>query len=61
MKESEKKDIYLDLARELNKLRNMKMTIISIVIGALGTVTKGLVTGLEVFKIRGRVETLPEN
>ena len=42
-KESEKKDKYLDLTRELEKkLWNMKMTIIPIVIGAFGTVTKGL-------------------
>ncbi len=40
-KESEKKDKYLDLARELKKLWNMMVTIIPIVIGAFGTVTKG--------------------
>ena len=40
MKECEKKDKYLKLARELKKLRNMKVTIVPIVIGALGTVTK---------------------
>ena len=43
LKESEKKDKYGDLARELEKLWNMKVTFIPIVIGALGTVTKGLV------------------
>ena len=37
--ECEKKDKYLDLARELNKLWNMKVTIILIVSGAFGTVT----------------------
>ena len=41
LKESEKRDKYLDLARELKKLWNMKVTAIPIVIGALGTVTKG--------------------
>ena len=41
MKESEKNDKYLDLARGLKKLWNMKVTFVSIVIGALGTVTKG--------------------
>ena len=46
LKESEKKDKYLDLARELKKLWNMKVTIVLIVIGALGTVTKGLLKGL---------------
>ena len=47
LKEGEKKDKYLDLARELKKLWNMKVTIVPIVIGALGTVTKGLLKGLE--------------
>ena len=41
LKECEKRDKYLDLARELKKLWKMKMTIIPIVIGAFGTVTKG--------------------
>ena len=41
LKEGEK-DKYFDLARELKKLWNMKVTIITIVIGAFGTVTKGL-------------------
>ena len=36
----------------------MKVTIIQIVIGALGTVTKGLVQGLEELEITGRVETI---
>ena len=57
MKESEKKDKYLDLARELKNL-NMKVTIVPIVIGALGTVTKGLLKGLEELEIGGRVETI---
>ena len=49
---------YLDLARELKKLWNMKVTIIPIVIGALGTVTKGLLKGLEDLDVGGRVETI---
>ena len=56
LKESEKIDKYLDLARELKKLWNVKVTII--VIGALGTVPKDLVLGLEDLEIRGRVETI---
>ena len=36
----------------------MKMTIIRIVIGALGTVAKGLVPGLDDLEIRERVETI---
>ena len=47
LKECEKKDRYLDFARELKKLLNMKVTIIPIVIGAFSTVTKGLLKGLE--------------
>ena len=34
------------------------MTVIPVVISALGTVTKGLVQGLEDWEIRGRVETI---
>ena len=47
LKECEKRDNYLDLARELKKLWNMKVTIIPILTGAFGTVTKGLLKGLE--------------
>ena len=47
LKEFEKKDKYLDLARELEKLWNMKVKIIPIVISAFYTVTKGLLKGLE--------------
>ena len=57
LKECEKKDKYLDLARELKKLWNMQVTIVSIVIGAFGTVTKGLLKGLEDLEVGGRVET----
>ena len=56
LKENEKKDKYL--ARELKKLLNMKVTIVPIVIGALGTVTKGLLKGLEDLEVSGRVETI---
>ena len=58
MKESKKKDKYLDIARELKKLWNVKVTMIPIVIDALGTVTKELVKGLEDLEIRRRVETI---
>ena len=58
LKESEKKDKYVDLARELKKLWNMKVTIVPIVIGALGSVTKGLLKGLENLEVGGRVETI---
>ena len=61
LKESEKRDKYLDLARELKKKRtqwNMKVTVILCVIGLLGTVIKGLVQELENLEIKGRVETI---
>ena len=44
-KEREIKDKYLQLAWELKNLRNMKVTIISIVIGSFGTVTKRSLKG----------------
>ena len=53
LKECEKKDKYLNLGRELKKLWNVKVTIISLVIGSLSTVTKGLVQWLEDFEKNG--------
>ena len=58
LKECEKKDKYLDLARELKKLWNMLVTIIPIVIGDFGAVTKGLLKGLEDLEVGGRVKTI---
>ena len=58
LKECEKKDKYLDLARELKKLWNIKVTIIPIVIGAFGTVTKELLKGLEDLEVGRQVETI---
>ena len=58
LKESEKKDKYLDLARELKKLWNMKVMIVPIVIVALGTIIKGLIKGLEDLEVGGQVETI---
>ena len=52
MKESEKNK-YLDLARELKKLWNMKVTIIPIVIVAFGTVIKGFLKGMEDLEVGG--------
>ena len=43
LEESEKRKKYVDLARELNDLWRMKVSVIPVVIGALGTVTKRLV------------------
>ena len=36
----------------------MKMMVIPIIIGALATIPKGVVKGLEVLEIRGQVETI---
>ena len=58
LKESEKKDNYLDLARELKKLSNMKVRFVPIVIGALGTVTKGSLKGREDLEVGWRVENI---
>ena len=49
---------YIDLARELKKLWNMKVTVIPIVIGALGKIPKGLLKRLEDLEIGGQVETI---
>ena len=59
LEECEKKNKYVDLARELKKkLWNMQVTIVPIVIGAFGRVTKGLLKGLEDLEDGGRVETI---
>ena len=58
LKECEKKDKYFDLVMELKKLWNMQVTIIPIVIGAFGTVTKGLLKGLKDLEVGRRVETI---
>ena len=50
--------MYLDLARELKKLWNMKVTIIPIVISVFGTATRGLLKGLEDLEVGGGVETI---
>ena len=41
LKESEKRDKYLNLARELKKLWNMKVMVIPVVMGMLWTILKG--------------------
>ena len=58
-KKSGKRDMYQDLAREKKEQpRNIKVIMIPIVFGALGTIPKGLVKGLEDLGIRGQVETI---
>ena len=52
LKKCESRDQYVDLARELKKnLWNMKVAVISIVIHALGTITKGMLQELEDWEI----------
>ena len=46
LKESEKRDKYLNLAKELKSCGNMRVTVIPVVIGSLGRITKGLILGL---------------
>ena len=58
LKKSKKRDKYQDLARELKKLTNRRVTVIATVVGALGTVFKRLVQELQDLEIRGRVETI---
>ena len=57
-KESEKEK-YLNYARDwIKKPWNMKVTVIPIVIGGLGTVTNGLVEGPEDLEAKRSVETI---
>ncbi len=42
----------------MKKLWNMQVTVIPIVMGAFGTVTKGLLKGLEDLEVGGQVETI---
>ena len=58
IKESEKRDKYIDLARELKELWNMKLTGRPIVIGWLWTITKGLIKTPEDLKIKKNIETI---
>ena len=51
LKGYENKDNYVDLARELKKIWNMKVSFIPIVIGAFGTVTKGRLKGLGDYRL----------
>ena len=52
LKESEKKNNYLGLTRDLKKLWNRKVTFIPTVIGALCKITKKIIKGLEVLNLK---------
>ena len=58
LKEGEKRNKYLNFARKLMKLWNMKITVIRFVNCALGTIPKTLVTGLGDLEIREQEETI---
>ena len=53
LKESKKTNKHLNLAWEFQKLWNMKVTVIPIVIDSLGTDNKGLLKGVKDFETRG--------
>ena len=57
VKESEKKDRYLEFARELKRLWKLKVTIMPVIFGLLSRITKEIAKRLEELKIRARVET----
>ena len=50
--------MYLDLARDLKKLWNIKVTIVPLVISAFDTITKGLLKELEDLEFDGWVDTI---
>ena len=58
LKENKMKDKYLERAKNLRKLWNMKVKIIPIAIGVLGTATERLLEGLEDLEITGQVVTI---
>ena len=58
LKECEKRDKYLDLARELKKLWSVQVTITPVFNYAFGTVTKELLKDLEDLEVGGRMETI---
>ena len=55
---SDSQQKYLELARQLKKLWNMKVMVIPIIIGVLDTVTKQLPQKLENLQIGGWVEII---
>ena len=57
-KENEKKEKYQGPAREIKKVWIMIVTVISIIIGALWTVSKRLVRRLKELNIGERTETI---
>ena len=58
MKKIVKVNKYLDLAKELKKPQDMKVTVIPVVVGALGTIPWNWERNVEELEIRGRIKTL---
>ena len=59
IKENEKRDKYSELARELRKLWNMKVSGTPIVITAFGTFSKGLLRDREELENGGQSSEIP--
>ena len=57
IKENEKRDKYLDLAREQKQLWHMMVTLIPIIMGTLGTIPQKLGKELEEMEIGWQTET----
>ena len=57
-RQQEKVDKYQDLAREIKRLWKVEATVISIVIGALGTIPRGLEENLRTLRITIKVELI---
>ena len=57
-KEVEKTGKYLDLTRELEKVWNMKVTVVPLVVGALGTPAKALEKRLKNIGIETKITEL---
>ena len=57
-KEREKIEKYQDLRREVAKLWNIKTTVLPIVVGALGVVTKNLTRRLKTIGVTTKIELL---
>ena len=58
IRENEKRDKYLDFARELNVLWNMRVMVIPNIVDAPGTVPKSLEKRLVKLEIRVRINTI---
>ena len=57
-KEVEKIEKYLDLARELKKVWNMKVTVVPLVVEALGTLAEALEKRLKTIGIETKITEL---